>query len=228
MSLTKGLVFAERKHIGDTAPTTFEDTSRFGNDGIETAITKVQLPSGLWVSEFNGISSIVTIADNSSFDIKTQVTALIWANITDITLSHSTLISRYNTVGNLRDWVFTKSHGNGKIAVYFGDPANGSFEGNIITNDNILSNGIYFLIGFTFNVGTVIVYANGVAVGATVEAGAIPSLLYNPTVNTAVGAYANSTVLWTGNLVLSRIYNRALSPVEIADLFESERHLFGV
>jgi hypothetical protein len=62
VSKITGLVLDERPHIGSvTPPAAFEDRSRFGNNGTHTAITWVQLPSGLWVRSFNGTTSLITI-----------------------------------------------------------------------------------------------------------------------------------------------------------------------
>lgn len=63
----KGLVFGEKPHKGSVEPTSLVDRSRWGNDGTHTAITMVQLPSGLWVRSFvNASNSKVTITDHIS------------------------------------------------------------------------------------------------------------------------------------------------------------------
>ena len=67
---------------GVTPPDTFEDESRFGNDGVHTDITWTKLPSGLWVRGWNATSSLITIADAPSITniFATGGTVLVWIN----------------------------------------------------------------------------------------------------------------------------------------------------
>lgn len=59
---TTGLVLKSRDYRTIVEPpAALEDESRFRNDGVFTNVTWVRLPSGLWVMEFNGSSSRVTI-----------------------------------------------------------------------------------------------------------------------------------------------------------------------
>ena len=63
---TTGCVFeGQRFRSPDTVapPDVLPDVSRFGNDGVFTDITWERLPSGLWVMDFNGATSIITIGD---------------------------------------------------------------------------------------------------------------------------------------------------------------------
>lgn len=56
-----GLVLdSERSFI---QPDEFYDVSRYKNNGTSTAVTWLQLPTGLWVMGFNGTSSVVDIGD---------------------------------------------------------------------------------------------------------------------------------------------------------------------
>ena len=75
-------VLDERRYTGATPPpATFEDVSRYGNDGTHTAITWVRLPSGLWVRSFNGATSVVTVGDCG----ENIQTCLAWVYPDDIT-----------------------------------------------------------------------------------------------------------------------------------------------
>ena len=62
-------------------PAGWADDSRYGNDGVDTAMTWVQLPSGLWVKSFDGATSIVTIGDILSY----IQTVIMWIAPDDIT-----------------------------------------------------------------------------------------------------------------------------------------------
>jgi len=59
-----GSVLSERLYSGEaTPPASFEDESRFANDGVHTNITLTRRPSGLWVPSYNGTSSKIAIGD---------------------------------------------------------------------------------------------------------------------------------------------------------------------
>ena len=67
---TRGLVLDPRRYrTSVTPPASLEDTSRFGNNGVHYDITWVRLaPSGLWVREFDGITSLVDCGADPSLD----------------------------------------------------------------------------------------------------------------------------------------------------------------
>ena len=64
---TTGCVLSPREYRTILEPpASLEDTSRYGNDGVFTGAGEpdwAQLPSGLWVLDFDGINDIVTIGD---------------------------------------------------------------------------------------------------------------------------------------------------------------------
>jgi len=76
MPKTKGCVLDVARQRGGAMPgvVTLVDHSRYRNDGAMTDVTWTQLPSGLWVLDFNGTSSIVDYG-NTHTNIKS---ALLW------------------------------------------------------------------------------------------------------------------------------------------------------
>lgn len=68
----KGCVFEASRlwsPLGAAAPPDLlSDESRFGNNGVHTDITWVQLPSGLWVRSFDGITSLIDCGADDSLD----------------------------------------------------------------------------------------------------------------------------------------------------------------
>ncbi len=220
-----GYVLKERAYVGGASPPdAFEDESRFGNNGTHTNITWVKEPSGLWVRSFAG-NGYVSIADDPSFDIKTKLTALIWANTDDV-VNTRFLLTKYGTTDNKREWQLDRQSTSGDVSVTFGDPNNGSLEGWEITDDDYLVNGTWVLAGFTFSSGTCIIYISGVAVNST--ATNVPVSLYNDAADVKVGTDNDNAAGWKGYLALPRIYNRVLSDEQIAAIFQNERHFFGV
>ena len=209
MSLTKGLVFAERPHIGNTAPTTFEDTSRFGNDGVETAITKVQLPSGLWVSEFNGSTSEINFGLRLSFVDQRAWTLITWVKITGTPSWHN--LSTPNKAWNYQIMV----HSATSLTYY-----------DIDGNSHVVSIGTiadaWHQVALTMDSSRATLgYKDGDSKGVLSNVVTNSAFSFRYTGISGGGASLGLHSLYS-------IYNRALSPQEIADLFESERRFFGV
>jgi len=221
-----GLVLAEKPSIG-IEPTRLYDASRLGNHGTHTNITMVQLPSGLWVRSLAG-DGYVTIADASSFDIKKAITAIIWVAVDNIAIGGEIFFSKYRTDTANREWSLGKFGKDGTVYIQFGDPNDGTFEGRQESDASELSNATWALVGFTFNVGTAVIYVNGVAVDSSVGSGAIPASLFNGTSDVKVGAFGDNTIPMTGKFALPCIKNYALSAGQIKKIFEAERHFFGV
>ena len=78
---SSGLVLCEKPYTGSVTPTKLTDRSRFGNDGVWTDVTAVQLPSGLWVSTYNGATSKIAIGDTA----QNIQTVCVWVYPDDIT-----------------------------------------------------------------------------------------------------------------------------------------------
>ena len=211
-------------------PASLEDTSRYGNHGGFTDITQVRLPSGLWVMRFNGASSVIDIADAPSFNITRALSVFAWVYHEDITEGADFILSKYLNGTNNREWNFYKAVGTGELSMEFGDPNDGTFEGRQATDSVILANDTWYLVGFTFNAGTVIVYSNGLVAASAPVAGAIPITLYNGTANVKVGAVNIDAAanIWNGDIALPRIFNHALSPADIWNMWSKERWHFGV
>ena len=217
MSLTKGLVLAERPHIGNTAPTTFEDTSRFGNDGVETAITKVQLASGLWVNSFNGSTSQIVTPQSNSLRLQDTFTWLLWAKAIDAgVITNPGIIA-----SGIEGTDSFLSIENDRLEVFISATGFTRVNGAITVLD-----GVWTFCGVTFDnslgSANIKLYVNAVA---DVTGNETDDLSHdNNTV--LLGRY--SIQYFGGQGALAKSYNRALSPQEIADIFESERRFFGV
>ena len=158
----------------------------------------------------------ITVPDHTAFDIVTALTALQWVNCTNVgSVADETAISKYRTIGGKREWGMVKILSSGKVAIIFGDPSDGTFEGTRQTNNVVLSNTTWALVGFTYAAGTVVIYVDGaVVVSATVE-GAIPITLYNGTSDVVIGANGASQSKWTGILGEGWVYSRALTAQEV-------------
>ena len=77
-----GLVFAERPYNGEVTPTTYEDMSRYGNDGTLNSATATRQRSGLWAWSLTGAATSYIDVGNIGRLVQTT---LIWLYPDDIT-----------------------------------------------------------------------------------------------------------------------------------------------
>ena len=170
---------------------------------------------------FDGSDDYVTIPDHAAFDIATKLTFLSWVK-SDVVASvadQDYIASKYAT--DEREWAF-RTLNTGVLAIYFGDPNDGSFEGRVESDvAHITSTTTYYLVGFTFSSGTVVLYVNGAAVDSSTATGAVPATLYNGSADILIGNTADLGVgqFWDGLQGEVWLYSRALTFLEIQHIY---------
>jgi len=222
-TLEDGLVFYSPLTLSGYIDSTFVDFSAEGNDGTNMALGEQQASVGQDSTEFNGVNDRISCGDAASLDITETLTAVSWAKNDAATPWQATIISKYNSDGNMREWMLHNSAAQlGKISINFGNPADGTFLGRWSSDDTI-DWSEWHLIGFTFDKGTVVIYVDGAAMAGSVTSGSLPASLYNGTADLVIGDTASGGNPWDGALKDSRVYNRVLSPTEILELYTGEK-----
>ncbi len=217
MFKSTGLVLNPRIYTGPTTPpAALEDQSRFKNNGTFTNITQTRLPSGLWVMNFNGVSSVVDCGSSSSHAISVY-TLQIWL---------------LNTADNNADCIFGRHIGGAyterrfAITYYGGDLAHIVANGAASTRE--LGPAIPAVLNRWYSVAAVndgtslYLYVNGQLTSA-------PTAVSNFAVGAStlsIGAAIPVDRYFTGQLALPKLYNRALSATEIYKLYASEVRWF--
>jgi len=208
-----GLVFAERPHSGEVAPTTFEDMSGFGNDGALISITAVRLPSGLWVRS-SSASSDITITDAESLRPPLYVTILFWI-YQDSQNQNAGFVQKGGRGGvGCHYTIYTAADGD----IFFGAALGGGWTSAEIFNDETF--GVWEHYGVVYNGAAFIGYLNGTQKLSSAKSGVLA-----PTSDSNV-LLMNDGQGTLGDMVLLKIWNRALSAEEIAEIYQSERHWF--
>ncbi|MFA5379087.1 MAG: LamG-like jellyroll fold domain-containing protein [Dehalococcoidia bacterium] len=223
--LTRGVVFESRLYAGAaTPPSSYEDKSRYHNNGTFTDVTWTQLKSGLWVLLESATTSVVTISDADSLSAN-ELTALVWANVTIPAGGNDTFyIGRYLIAGDQREWSIIADNAD-LLSVQFGKPADGTYHGSI-SNDGAAVSGVWQMIGLTYSGGVPKLFVNGIQISFT---GSYPASLFKGTAPVTVGNYPSGTMGVSGNkFFVSLVANVALSTTEIWRVFNAERSLFGV
>ena len=186
-------------------------------DAYRHPCTKTNAPWSPSGSAFSGTGKIV-VPDHATFNITTTLTVLQWVKVTNILAIAHSFTNKYVATTANREWNFCKHTNTGKLEIFFGDPVNGTYEGDQLTDAAHLVNNIWGLVGFTFNAGTPIIYFNGAAVASSLSDGAIPASLFNGSANVQLGAQESAQYL-VGSEGDSWIYNRVLTPSEILNVY---------
>ncbi len=193
---------------------TIYDRSPYGNIGTITGATWVRLPSGLWCLSFDGTDDYISITDNSSLDLVNAVTTEQWV-CPSVTLPTE---DKY-LVCKGADKYMMQHRSSGLFRLYI---AGATIDINSTTQG--LANTWYHVVG-TYNKVTAYVYVNGVQENSVASNTAIDTDNNNLT----IGAFPlGLTSDFAGKIALIRVYNRALTALEIQNLFNREKHLFGV
>jgi hypothetical protein len=209
-----GLVFGAAPIVsppGSAAPPSIlKDQSRYKNDGTFTNVTWSQLPSGLWVMNFNGATSKVTITNSdSNRKLTTKLSVVIWALIS----AAGRQVFLYKAQGALIQYGLEVSTGWRSEL-----PASWTTAGAVSS----LGRWRFFCGTFDSSLGSdnAKIFVNATQTGQATSAVALTSTTYNITLGEWAGFYL------TGSLALPRIFNYALSADQISRIYEAERRWF--
>lgn len=224
---TKGLVFEERIQIGDVAPTTYEDESRYGNDGAITGATWSQEPSGLWVLNFDGTNTkYVNIPNSPSLKFGTGDFSMdVWFKTTGS--AGQVLIG---TVDGADPWInFELIDDDLRV---FLDDSNSQLKDYLSVGEG-LNDGNWYNGAFTFaygDAGGQKLFINGAEVGTYNK-----SVDQNHTGNFDVAVDYKIGIdnrllgdnAFDGKMALLRVYHYARSAEQIAARYSATKHWFG-
>jgi hypothetical protein len=196
------------------------DQSPYGNIGTITGATWIRTPGGLWCLNFDGSDDYVVVADALSLDITDAITLVAWINPVKGTVSgyHEVFDKRgagvfYNlAVDETDDKLRTAGLG-------------GFYVSNVITF------GTWQHIAVTYSKDLPSANIKGFVNGAGVGTQAYTAPIDTNANRLGIGAQNPDHGLGhylKGCIALPRIYNRALSTLEIQNQFNREKNLFGV
>lgn len=197
------------------------DRSPYGNIGSITGATWVRLPSGLWCLNFDGSDDYVNCGDGAGLDITEQLTMLVWLYRTG-KASNQFIAAKGNgircTYGLNWESVTEKISFGLDMGFGFG------IKGYTV----VLALNTWHFVAATYDGKSADTYSEGRLDESNALSGVIAS---QSDANVIVGSGVET--VWGDNwyqgyMALPRIYNRALSALEIQSSFNREKHLFGV
>lgn len=216
-----GIVLNAKGYKQTSTPTSsLVDRSRYKNNGTFSNVSWVQLPSGVFVMQFNGTTSYVEIADSPSMRMTQGGTILAWIKANSAGESdNGRIIDKSSALGSVNGYLLMIAGTNN---IYF-QINGGTF---LISSNNAVPFSTHKLVAITFGANRK-VYVN--AVDVTASGGSETALPPNVSGAVRIGNRAGATDrTFDGQIVLPRIYNRVLTQAQIARIFTSERGLFGV
>jgi len=200
------------------------DMSGNGNNGTLTLMD----PATDWVNgkrgkalDFDGVNDYVNLGTFSV--VSDQMTMAAWVYVTAFSSPdvQERIINKADGTGTENhDWMLSFIDNSGrKLRLRFNRSIN-----TLIGNTN-LSAGRWYYVAATYNNGTGIIYLDGVADGSgSFGTGTLP----NNTNPVYIGAKSSLVEFLNGKIDEVRIYNRALSASEVANLYNASKKIMKV
>ena len=220
---TTGIVLDVARQRGGAMPgiVTLHDHSRMGNDGVMTNVTWTQLPSGLWVPVFNGISAFVNCGDDESLEFGTNdfsTELWVWADASQV--AYATVIDKDHSAAPNHGWFW----GFDLATVYMTFGLGGGAEYSVASITMEIKGAWHHLVSrYDYSASEVRLYVDGVFNIGTPHATGV-----DPSGNLSIGRWTAGTRWFNGYIALVRLYTYALTPGQILQRFEATRRLFGV
>lgn len=201
------------------------DKSRYRNHGTITGATWKRLPSGLWYLDFDGTDDFTRMANAASLNFGTgDFSLMAWINCATGGANQVILLKMLD--GDPWDgYALRVKDTTGYLSLL------APTGGNQIIGDIDVGDEVWHLAGGTFEAGVantgMKLYVDGVEdVSARASAGAgdkdNTNYLY---IGIAQDGLASD---FTGGIALPRVFNRVLTATEILNMYNQEKHLFGV
>ena len=194
------------------------DRSPYGNVGTIIGATWTRLPSGLWVMSFDGDDDYVNCGSGTSLNIIAEMSIEAWVKRDTIdALMRIVGLDEAETRGYEFGW-----RANNKLAFTYYGIADVESSGPAFTDTTNWHQVAVVKTGSTGN-WTYTFYVDGVVDGTNTSAQNVPARTKATRIGSSVDAF-----YFDGFIALPRVYNRALSALEIQNHFNREKHLFGV
>lgn len=203
----------------EIAGTVAADSSGNGNDGTHTNSPTISttLPSAMNTANVRSLSfssassEYVTITDDPTLEVTTQLTLSSWIKPTTLN-SYQQIISKFGTSGQ---WAYQYGLApTGQLRVDIS--GDGSTYDNMVTTSAPITADTWQHVAMTYNAGNVVLYVDGTAVLTDTIT---PTSIYaSGNTSVSIGRDPVPTQYFNGEIDDARIYNRALTAAEIKAL----------
>jgi hypothetical protein len=205
-----------RWQFDETSGTTATDISGMGNNATITGPTRISSTLGTAQSgaptgnalDFDGGNDYVLVNNAASFNTVTTVSAFFWANMRS-KVGDAVLAGKFDYSNNKRSWAIFDYDAVDRLTVRLSKDGTNSIDKRYA----LPSYNVWHHIGFTYQVGKVVCYIDGVPQTLLETTGDVSELASNDSV-ILFGASGNATTsasYLSGTLDEMEIYNKALS-----------------
>ena len=199
------------------------DASGQGNNGtiVGATATTDRFGTANMAMSFNG-ASYITLAENL-LDGAVAGTVEMWFKRGAWTESFTTLLTKSNNIAWVYNHIQISQNSNANTINLTISNNISSTMTNVVTGN--INQGEWYQIAMTWNGVVLVGYLNGIEIGRTNTAIAIPS----DSTRFAIGRGAvNSNRYFNGSIDEVKIFNRALSDAEILSMYNHEKGKFSV
>jgi hypothetical protein len=224
MDLNRGLLLSLPFREGTGAVLTHDEAKPHHPISLIHAPVWTKLASGLMVLELDGANDYLECqaADSVDLDFTAGDFSLAcWINPDDLS-GTGIIMGRYELDVSGWEWYMGSGTHLSLRANHGGVPARTSADGTSLVN------AVWQLVGVSRSGLYPLMYQNGQAMAMTYSAGGMLDPVTSPE-DLVIGVrYTKNAAHFNGKKWNPRIWGRALAAAEWAEMFEQERHLFGV
>lgn len=208
-------------------PVGWADESRYGNDMTDgagaAAPTWVQLPSGLWVKEFDG-GDYGTCGNTASLqNITTQLSGMAWIYPKTGQAGEDCIFGKLNDGGvDRRAWMFVLIAAGNLASYISSDGTHGNSDALVAPAP--LVKDMWHFVAFSYTPTYRFLFADGAVVAE--DAPTVNSLYINTVDDFIVGDTANFTRMFLGYIGLPRVCIAPMNGDQLNEKYASERHWF--
>jgi flagellin-like protein len=198
-------------HFDEGSETTTYDNSGNGNNG--TLVNGPTWTSGKIESavNFDGTDDYVSVPDADSLDFTTAMTVMAWVKLDDITADHWVASKSGYVDGEFATWRIGYISWSGFVFLFR------EWDG-VVSSTTFPTTGTWYHIAATYDGSHTKIYVNGVLEGTLAYSTPIEVTDYPLYIGS--GSWAETPELFfDGTIDEVRVYDRALSAVEISDIY---------
>jgi hypothetical protein len=202
------------------------DRSQYGNHGVITGAVWTKLPGGLWCLSFDGIDDKVSFAGDGILNITQTLTAMAWIKSPSLA-SDRVIIGKDRSGAGEEAWFVRISSHKTQFRACKADGVWTTLDGNVVVDDDAFHQVAvrYLFSGDGTSLMNILIDGK---LDTTVSSAVGPIQSTANPLNLGQKEYSGYENPFTGLIALPRIYNRYLSALEIQNIFNCEKTMFGV
>jgi len=167
---------------------------------------------------FNGVDEYITVPDDASLDITTNLSVFFWVKSSAAGVFEA-LISKYHFTTSQKSWYVSLA--SRQLRVYISDDGAGTNVKDYVTTGTWIANGTWQHVGFTFSNNDLKLWVDGVDRTSTKTTDNTVTAINASTTDLEIGSLLNNPSYFPGQLDEVAIWNSTLGASEIVKIYNS-------